>query len=156
MDYILCSQRWRSSIQSAKRRLGADCGSDHELLIVKFRLKLNKVWKTIRPFRYDLNQIPYDYTVEVGNRLKGLDLTECLMNYGWRLVTLYRRQGLRPSPRKRNAKMQNGSLRRSYKHLWKEEKRKTKEKRKGTPIWIQSTKEQQGEKKPFSVISTKK
>ena len=82
MDYILCSQRWRSSIQSAKRRLGADCGSDHELLIVKFRLKLNKVWKTIRPFRYDLNQIPYDYTVEVGNRLKGLDLTECLMNYG--------------------------------------------------------------------------
>ena len=64
-DYILCSQRWRSSIQSAKTRLGADCGSDHELLIVKFRLKLKKVGKTTRPFRYDLNQIPYDYTVEV-------------------------------------------------------------------------------------------
>ena len=62
MDYILCSQRWRSSIQSAKTRLGADCGSDHELLIAKFRLKLNKVGKTTRPFRYDLNQIPYDYT----------------------------------------------------------------------------------------------
>ena len=72
-DYILCSQRWRSSIQSAKTRLGTDCGSDHELLIAKFRLKLNKVGKTTRPFRYDLNQIPYDYTVEVRNRFKGLD-----------------------------------------------------------------------------------
>ena len=60
IDYILCSQRWRSSIQSAKTRLGADCGSDHELLIAKFRLKLNKVEKTARPFSYDLNQIPYD------------------------------------------------------------------------------------------------
>ena len=65
IDYILCSQRWRSSIQSAKARLGADCGSDHELLIAKFRLKLKKIGKTTRPFRYDLNQIPYDYTVEV-------------------------------------------------------------------------------------------
>ena len=64
-DYILCSQRWRSSIQSAKTRPGADCGSDHELLIAKFRLKLKKVGKTTRPFRYDLNQIPYNYTVEV-------------------------------------------------------------------------------------------
>ena len=67
-DYILCSQKWRSSIQSAKTRLGADCGSDHELLIAKFRLKLKKVGKTTRPFRYDLNQILYDYTVEVTNR----------------------------------------------------------------------------------------
>ena len=92
IDYILCSQRWRSSIQSAKTRPGADCGSDHELLIAKFRLKLKKVRKTTRPFRYDLNQTPYDYTVEVTNRLKGLDLTECLKNYGWRFVTLYRRQ----------------------------------------------------------------
>ena len=64
-DYIPCSQRWRSSIESAKTRLGADCGSDHELLIAKFRLKLKKVGKTTRPFRYDLNQIPYGYTVEV-------------------------------------------------------------------------------------------
>ena len=84
IDYILCSQRWRSSIQSAKTRVGADCGSDHELLIAKFRLKLKKVGKTTRPFRYDLNQIPYDYTVEVRNRFKGLDLTDCLVNYGWR------------------------------------------------------------------------
>ena len=72
IDYVLSSQRWRSSIQSAKTRLGADCGSDHEFLIAKFRLKLQKVGKTTRPFRYDLNQIPYDYTGEVRNRFKGL------------------------------------------------------------------------------------
>ena len=87
--------RWRSSIQSAKTRPGADCGSDHELLIAKFRLKLKKVGKTTRPFRYDLNQIPYDYTVEVRNRFKGLDLID-RQNYGMRFVTLYRRQGSRP------------------------------------------------------------
>ena len=73
-------------------------GSDHELLIAKFRLKLKKVEKTTRPFRYDLNQIPYDYTVEVRNRFKGLDLIECLMNYGQRFMTLYERQAARPSP----------------------------------------------------------
>ena len=117
IDYILCSQRWRSSIQSAKTRPGADCGSDHELFIVKFRLKLKKVGKTTRPFRYDLNQIPYDYTVEVTNRFKGSDLIECLMSYEWRLMTLYRRQGSKPSPWKRNAKKQNGCLRRPYKRL---------------------------------------
>ena len=76
IDYIPCSQRWRSSIQSAKTRPGADCGSDHELLIAKLRHKLKKVGKTTRPFRYDLNQIPYDYTVEVRNRFKGLDLID--------------------------------------------------------------------------------
>ena len=129
IDYILCSQRWRRSIQSAKTRLGADCGSGHELLIAKFRLKLKKVGKATRPFRYDLNQIPYDYTVEVRNRFKGLDLIECLMNYGWRFVTLYRRQGSRPSPRKRNAKKQNDCLRRPYKYL--EKKRSKKQRRKG-------------------------
>ena len=74
IDYILCSQRWICSIQSAKIRLGADCGSDHKLPITKFRLKLKKVGKTTRPFRYDLNQIPYDYTVEETNRFKVLDL----------------------------------------------------------------------------------
>ena len=73
--------------------MGADCGSDHEFLIAKFRLTLKKVGKTTRPFRYDLNHIPYNYTVEVINRFKGLDLIEYLMNYGWRFVTLYRRQG---------------------------------------------------------------
>ena len=92
-----------SSIQSNKQDLGADCGSDHELLITKFRLKLKKVGKTARPW-YDLNQIPNDYTVEVRNRFKGLDLIECLMNHGQRFVTLYRRQGSRPPPWKRSAK----------------------------------------------------
>ena len=91
-DYIICSQRWKSSIQSAKIRPGADYDSDHELLIARFRLKLKKVGKTTRSFRYDLNQIPYDYTVEVTNRSKGLDLIEYLKNYGWRFVTWYRRQ----------------------------------------------------------------
>ena len=76
VDYILCSQRWRSSIQSAKTRPGADCGSDHELRIAKFRLKLRKVGKNTRPFRYDLNQIPYNYAVEVKNRFRGLDLID--------------------------------------------------------------------------------
>ena len=141
IDYILCSQRWRSSIQSARRRPGVDCASDHELLIAKFRLKLKKVGKTTWSFRYDLNQIPYDYTVEVRNRFKGLDLIECLMNYGQRFVTLYRRQGSRPSPSKTNAKNQNGCLRRHYKSLWKEEKWKAKEKRKDIPIWMQSSKD---------------
>ena len=92
IGYILCSQRCRSSILSAKTRPGADCGSDHELFIAKFRLKLKKVGKTTRSFSYDLNQIPYDYTVEVTNRFKGLELIECLKNYGQRFLTLYRRQ----------------------------------------------------------------
>ena len=83
IDYILCSQKWRSSIQSAKTRPGADCGSDHELLIAKFRLKLKKVGKTTRPFRYDLSQIPYNYTVEVTNRFKGLDLIDRVPKELW-------------------------------------------------------------------------
>ena len=83
IDYILCSQRWRSSIQSAKTRPGADCGSDHELLIAKFRLKWKKVGKTTRPFSYDLNQISYDYTVEVRNRFKGLDLIDRVPEELW-------------------------------------------------------------------------
>ena len=87
-----------SSIQSVRIRLGADCGSDHELLIAKFKLKLKKAGKTTIPFRYDLNQIPYEYTEEVRNRFKGLDVIDrCLMNYGWRYVTLYRRQESRHS-----------------------------------------------------------
>ena len=72
-----------------KIRPGVDCGSDHELLIAKFILRLKEVGKTNRPFRYDLNQIPNHYTVEVTNRFKRLDLIECLTNYGQRFVTLY-------------------------------------------------------------------
>ena len=114
-DYLLFSWRWRSSIESAKTRQAADCGSDHKLLIGKFRLKLKKVGKTTRSHRYDLNKITYEYTMEVTERFKGLDMIECLKNYGWRFVTLYRRQWSRPSSGKRNAKSQNGCLRRSYK-----------------------------------------
>ena len=104
-------ENWKckgQNVGSLERRPGADCGSDHELLIAKFRLKLNKVGKTTRPFRYDLNQIPYDYTVEVRNRFKGLDLIECLMNYGMRFMTLHRRQRSRPSPR--GKKMQRSKM----------------------------------------------
>ena len=86
IDYILCSQRWRSSIWPTKTRLGADCGSDHEPLIAKFRLKLKKVGKTARPFRYDLNKIPYDYRVEVRNRFKGLDLIDRVADELWNEV----------------------------------------------------------------------
>ena len=100
-----------------KTRPGADCGSDHELLIAKFKLKLKKVGKTTRPFRNDLNQIPYDYTVEMRNRFKGLDLIDSLTNYGMKFVTLYRRQGSRLSPSKINAKKQNGCMGRPYKEL---------------------------------------
>ena len=83
IDCILCSQRWRSSIQSTKTTVGADYGSDHQLLIANFRLKLKKVGKTIRPFSYDLNQIPYDYTVEVTNSFKGLDLVDRVPEELW-------------------------------------------------------------------------
>jgi len=83
IDCILCSQRWRSSKQSAKTRQGADCGSDHELLMAKFRLKLKKVEKTTRPFSYDLNKIAYDYTVEVRISFKGLDLIDRVPDELW-------------------------------------------------------------------------
>ena len=96
---------------------------------------MKKVGKTTRPFRYELNKIPYDYTVEVTNRLKGLDLIDkVLKKYGRKFVTLYRRQCSKPSRTKRNAKRQNGNLRRTYKQLRKEEKQKAKEKRKDMPI----------------------
>ena len=81
-DYIPSSQRWRNSIQSAQTRPGADCGSDHELFVSNFRCTLKKAGKTTRPFRYDLNQIPYDYTMGMNNRFKRSDLIECLRNYG--------------------------------------------------------------------------
>ena len=83
IDCVLFRQRWKSCIHSAKTRLGADCSSDHDHLIAKFRLKLNKVGKTTRPFRYDLNQIPYDYTVEVRNRFSGLDLIDRVPDELW-------------------------------------------------------------------------
>ena len=105
-DYILYSQRWRNSIQSARIRPGADCDLDHEHLIAKFRLKLKKVGITTRLFRYDLNQIPYDYSMAVTNRFKGLDLIHRVPEELWtEIFDIYRRQLSRPFPRKRNAKM---------------------------------------------------
>ena len=105
IDYILCSGRWRSSIQSAKTRPGADCGSDHKLLIAKFRLKLKKVGKTTRPFRNDLNQIPYDYTVEVRNRFKGLDLIDRMPDELWTDVCdIVQETGIKTIPKKKKCK----------------------------------------------------
>ena len=116
IDYILCSQRWKSSIQSTKTRPGADCGSDHELLIAKFRLILKKVGKTTRPFRYDLNQIHYDYTVEVRNRFKGLDLIDSMLDELWMEVRdIVQEAGIKIIPKKKKCKRQNGCLRRPYK-----------------------------------------
>ena len=104
-DSILCSQRWRSSIQSTKTRQGADCGSDHELLIAKFRLKLKKVGKTTRPFRYDLNQIPSDYTVVVTNRFKGLDLIDRVTDELWTEVhDIVQEIGRKIIPKKKKCK----------------------------------------------------
>ena len=95
--------------------MGADCGSDHELLIAKFRLKLKKVGKTTRPFRYDLNQIPYYYTVEVTSRFKGLDLVDrVLEEQCMEVCNIVHEAMIKPSPRNKNAKRQNGCLRRPY------------------------------------------
>ena len=105
MDYILCSKRWRSSIQSTKTRPGADCGSDHELLIAKIRLKLKKVGKTTRPFRYDLNQIPYGYRVEVRNRFQGLDLIDRVTDELWNEVNdIVQETGIKTIPKKKKCK----------------------------------------------------
>ena len=94
-----------SSIQSAKTRPGADYGSDHELLLAKFRLKLKKVGKTTRPFRYDLNQIPYDYTLEVRNRFKGLDLIHRVPEELWTEVhDIVQESGIKTIPKKKKCK----------------------------------------------------
>ena len=84
--------------------MGADCGSDHDFLIAKFRLKLKKVVENTRPFRCDLNQIPYDYTVEVRNRFKGLDLIECLMNYGTEVHDIVQQTGIKTIPIEKKCK----------------------------------------------------
>ena len=103
IDYI-CSQSWRSSIQSAKTRLGADCGSDNELRIAKVRLKLKKVGKTTRPFRYDLNQIPYDFTVEVTNRFKGLVLIRVLEELWMEVCDIVQEAVIKTIPKKKKCK----------------------------------------------------
>ena len=115
-DYINCSQRWRSSIQSAKTRPGDDCDSDHELLIAKFRLKLKKVGKTTRTFRYDINLISYDYTVEVTNRFKGLDLLDRLPEDLWMEVhDIVQEAVIKTILKKKKCKKAKWLLRRPYK-----------------------------------------
>ena len=105
MSSAYLSQRWRSSIQSAKTRPGADYGSDHELLIAKFRLKLKKVGKTTRPFRYTLNQITYNYTVEVRNRFKGLNLIDREPDELWMEVRdIVQETGIKTIPKKKKCK----------------------------------------------------
>ena len=122
IDSIFCSQRWRSSIQSAKTRWGANCGSDHGPLIAKFRLKLKKVGKTTKPFRYDLNQIPYDYTVEVTNRIKGLDLINRVPEELWTDVCdIVQEAVIKTIPKKKRYKKAKWL---SEEALWIAEKRK--------------------------------
>ena len=117
IDHILCRQRRRSFIESAKTRPGTDCGSDHELLIAKFRLKLKKVGKTTRLFRYDLNQTLYDYTVEVTKSFKGLDLIDRVPEDLWTEVhDIVQEAGIKTIPKeKKQKKRQNDCRRRPYK-----------------------------------------
>ena len=123
----------------------------------KFWLKLKKVGKTTWPFRYNLNQIPCDYTMQVTNRFKGLDLIECLQTYGWRSITLYRRRWSKPSPKRRNEKRQMvvwGGLTNSWEKKWSERQRR---KGKINPSECRVPKNSKGEiRKPSSVISAKK
>ena len=134
-DYILCSQRWRSSIKSAKTRPGADCGSDLELLITKFRLKLKKAGNTTRPFRYDLNQIPYDYTVEVRNRFKGLDLIDRVPEELWNEVhDIVQETGMKIIPMEKKCKKAKWVSGEALQIAVKRREAKAKEKRKDTSI----------------------
>ena len=129
-------------MQSAETRLGADCGSDNELLIAKFRLKLNKVGKTTRPFRYDLNQIPYDYTVEVRNRFNGLDLIDRVPDELWNEVRdIAQETGIKTIPMEKKCKKAKWLSGEALQIALKRREEKTKEKRKDIPISVQSSKE---------------
>ena len=134
-DNILCSQRWRSSIQSAKTRLGTDCGSDHELLIAKFRLKLKKVGKTTRPFRYILKQNPYDYTVQVRYRFKGLDLIDRVPDELWTQVcNIVQKTGIKTIPMEKKCKIAKWLSEEALQIAEKRREAKRKEKRKDISI----------------------
>ena len=142
IDYILCSQRWRSSIQSTKTRPGADCGSDQELLIAKFRLKLKKVGKPTRPFRYNLNQIPYDYTVEVRNRFKGLDLIDRVPDELWMEVhDIVQETGIKTLPMEKKCKKAKWLSEEALQIAVKRREVKIKGEKKDISIWMQSSKE---------------
>ena len=132
---IIFFAAWRSSIQSAKTRAGADCGSDHERLIAKFRLKLKKVGKTSRLFRYDLNQIPYDYTVEVRNRLKGLDLIDRVPDELWTEVPdIVQETGIKTIPMEKKCKKTKWLSGEALQIAVKRREAKAKEKRKDVTI----------------------
>ena len=104
------------TVSKNKTRPGADCGSDHEPIIAKFRLKLKKVRKTTRPFKYDINQIPYDYTVEVRNGFKGLDLIDRVPDELWMEIRdIIQETGSKTIAKKKNAINKNGCLRSPYK-----------------------------------------
>ena len=152
------SQRWRSSIQSAKTRLGADCDSDHELLIAKFRLKLKKVEKTTRPFRYDLNQIPYDYTVEVRNRFKGLDLIDRRPDELWMEVRdIVQETGTKTIPKKKKCKKAKWLSEEALKMAVKRTDVKSKEeKERYTHLNAEFQRIARRDRKPSSAISAKK
>ena len=135
-DYILCIQRWRSPIHSAKTRLGADCGSDHELLIAKFKLKLKKVRKTTRSFRYDLNQIPYDYTVEVTSRVKGLDLIDRVPEELWTEVhDIVQETEIKTILKKKKCKKAKWLFEEALQIAEKKREVKSKGERKDLPLW---------------------
>ena len=134
-DYSLCNQRWRSFIQSAKIRLGDDCDSDYELLIAKFRLKLKEVGKTMRPFRYNLNKIPYDYIVEVTNRLTGLDLIDRVPEELWTEVCdIVQETGIKIIPKEKKCKKARWLSEEALQIAVKRREAKAKEKRKDIPI----------------------
>ena len=146
IDHLVMSmcrvKDWEALYSQQKTRPGADYGSGHEIPIARFRLKLKKVGKTTRLFRCDLFHIPFNYTVEVINRFKGLDLIERVPEELWTEVCdIVHEARIRTAPRKRNAKRQNGCLRRPYKLLWKKRSERQKEKMKDISIWMQSSKE---------------
>ena len=125
-----------------KTRLGADCGLDHELLIAKFRLKLKKGGKTTRPFRYDLNQISYDYTVEVRNRFKRLDLIDRVPDEQWMEVRdIVQETGIKTIPMEKKCKKTKCLSGEALQIAVEKEKQKLKEKRKDISISMQSSKE---------------
>ena len=123
------------TVRKKKKRPGADCGSDHELLIAKFRLKLKKVGKTTRPFRYHLNQIPYDYTVEVRNRFKGLDLIDRVPDELWtKVCDTVQETGIKTIPKKKKCKKAKWLSDEALQIAEKRRAQKAREKRKDIPI----------------------
>ena len=149
------SKRWRSSLQSAKTRLGTYCGSDHELLIAKFILKWKKIGKTARPFRYDLNQISYDYTVEVRNTFKGLDLIDRVHDELWNEVhDIVQETGIKTIPMEKKCKKAKWLSGEALHLAVKRRKVKSKGEKERYKHLNQSSKEYQGEiRKSSSVIS---